>query len=254
MASRPASRASLLDAMSEASQPGSQFKCGSAAAALFAPSSTVQEGMLQTGAPDDDPSLLFFQLPVHLPVAAPSASASAAASPAASPAASAVAAERAAGVTPVRATDYLATLASTHPEGSSSSCGDAAGARPAPLKQLPGGQLGELVVYKSGKVMLSIGGMLLDVHPGADTTFDQEIVALDETQAAAGGTAPLCRLGKLEQRLVVTPNLDDLLARCAHEEAQQPLLQAASVQPVSAQGTPRKRPTGGRGSTPGSSA
>lgn len=214
--------------MSEGSQPGSQFKRNSAAAALFSPST--------------EPSLLFFQLPVHLPVAAPARSASTPASPASS-----AASTSAAGVIPVRATDYLAKLASTRPEGSGS---DATGARPAPLKKLPGGQLGELVVYKSGKVMLSIGGMLLDVHPGADTTFDQEIVALDETQAALGGTAPLCRLGKLAQRLVVTPNLDDLLSRCAHEEEQKrsELLPAATSQPASrtasAQGTPRKRAPG----------
>lgn len=236
--------------MSEGSQPGSQFKRGSAAAALLSPPPASQDGMLHTGAPDDSPSLLFFQLPVHLPVAAPSASAP---TPAASAATGSTGAGPAAGVAPVRATDYLATLASTRPEGGSS-CGDTGGARPAPLKQLPRGQLGELVVYKSGKVMLSIGGMLLDVHPGAETSFDQEIVALDETQATTGGTAPLCRLGKLDQRLVVTPNLDDLLARCAQEEAQQPLLPTASAQPASAQGTPRKRPAGGRGSTPGSSA
>ena len=57
--------------------------------------------------------------------------------------------------------------------------------------------------------------MLLDVHQGAATSFDQEIVALDETGAAAsggaaaGGAAPLCRLGKLQRRIVVTPNLDE---------------------------------------------
>ena len=47
--------------------------------------------------------------------------------------------------------------------------------------------------------MLRVGDMLLDVHQGAACSFDQEIVALDETQAAGGADkAPLCRLGKLQ--------------------------------------------------------
>ena len=87
--------------------------------------------------------------------------------------------------------------------------------------------------------------MLLDVHQGAATSFDQEIVALDETGAAAsggaaaGGAAPLCRLGKLQRRIVVTPNLDDLLARCAEEEAQAKQGQAA-LQPAAQAAARRK--------------
>ena len=103
--------------------------------------------------------------------------------------------------------------------------------------------VGELVVYKSGKVVLSVGDLLLDVHQGAACSFDQEIVALDETQAVpAGGTAPLCRLGKLQRRIVVTPNLDHLLQRCAHEEGDERKEGKGPAAPLSAPNSARKRP------------
>jgi hypothetical protein len=78
------------------------------------------------------------------------------------------------------------------------------------------------------------------LYQGAACSFDQEIVALDETQPVpAGGTAPLCRLGKLQRRIVVTPNLDHLLERCAHEEGEGP---KKPVPPLSAPNSARKRP------------
>mmetsp|Transcript_13768 Transcript_13768/g.34287 ORF Transcript_13768/g.34287 Transcript_13768/m.34287 type:complete len:100 (+) Transcript_13768:95-394(+) len=96
--------------------------------------------------------------------------------------------------------------------------------------------------------MLRVGDMLLDVHQGAACSFDQEIVALDETQveAQAAGVAdkaPLCRLGKLQRRIVVTPNLDHLLKRCAQEEAAAAanMKKAPPAAPLAVPGSARKR-------------
>ena len=136
-----------------------------------------------------DGRIVHFPRPRHLPVAGggPEDKASAARPSVASP-------------TPVRATDYLAALAGTGAyaesgendavgAGGGCACGTASsplsggggsgsggggGGALGTFRQMPAGPLGELVVYKSGKVMLSVGGMLLDVHPGAATSFDQE--------------------------------------------------------------------------------
>ena len=57
-------------------------------------------------------------------------------------------------------------------------------------------------------VRSAIGGMLFEVHPGAEVSFDKEVVALEKEGQAK---ASLCRLGKMSRRMVVAPNLDDLL-------------------------------------------
>ena len=81
----------------------------------------------------------------------------------------------------------------------------------AELKDLAELELGTLVVRRSGRVALEVGGFLLEVQPGTNCTFDQEVVAM-RPPTAPGGNMDLHQLGKLQGRLVATPNLDQLLA------------------------------------------
>ena len=120
--------------------------------------------------------------------------------------------------------EYLAALAGS---GSGSSGGKApaaampghpgevSGAKGSPetqmdLSHLGSGQLGELVVYESGRVALVIGEHELDVQPGTVCSCEQEVVAVGMPQIP-GGPVDLHRLGKMKERLVVTPNVDHLL-------------------------------------------
>ena len=81
---------------------------------------------------------------------------------------------------------------------------------PVELKDLGSGQLGELVVHKSGRVCLQIGGLMLDVQQGTVCSHAQEIVAMSLPDKP-GGSVDLHRLGAMQERLVVTPNIDELL-------------------------------------------
>ena len=78
------------------------------------------------------------------------------------------------------------------------------------LGDLGSGQLGELVVHKSGKVCLQIGGLMLEVQPGTVCSHHQEVVTMGMPEQE-GGSVELHRLGPMHDRLVVTPNIDELL-------------------------------------------
>lgn len=115
-----------------------------------------------------DEKLLFFQLPAHLPVQ------------------SAVG-KKAGG--------------SDDPSTSNPDDGKGAG-----LAGLPEGYMGKLVVYKSGKVKLKLGDVLLDAVPGAKCKFYQEVAAVDV------GRKECHVLGSVQQRVVLTPDIDHLLS------------------------------------------
>jgi len=115
--------------------------------------------------------------------------------------------------------------------------GAAEGSPPlATLEDMEAGTQGELLVYKSGKVVWSLHGFLLELQQGAPCSFDQEIVALRQPPDADGGEGALVtvgaptgkasavpmhlyRLGRMAHRLVVTPDVPSLLQRCAAERA-----------------------------------
>lgn len=134
--------------------------------------------------------------------------------------------------------------------------GAAPGAPPlATLEELYEEQEGELLVYRSGKVMWRTRDFLFEVQAGTPCSFDQEFVAIRETMETdaitepstplAGGTdrdaddatsklrkaekaeataktdppMHLYRLGSMTQRLVVSPDVGSLLQRCAYERA-----------------------------------
>ena len=59
------------------------------------------------------------------------------------------------------------------------------------------------------QVALQIGDLLLDVQPGTVCSFDQEIVSIG-MPSTPGGPVDLHRLGKMHERLIITPSLDSL--------------------------------------------
>ena len=172
------------------------FPPGSAARSLFkaGTASVPDAGEAEDGA--DAPAFLFFQLPTSLPLKA-GASLD--------------------GADPTRhvmsGSEYLAALAgsgSVKAEAGASSTARGGAAPSVELCDLGGGQLGELVVRRSGKVALRIGSLCLDVDPGTTCSVDQDIVAM-ALPNEPGGDVSLHRLGKMPERMVVAPNLDNLL-------------------------------------------
>lgn len=154
------------------------FHPKSAAAALFA---APPEGTLADETPPAPAPLFFFQTPPNLPLARDGR--------------------------PAGGQEYLASLAS----GSEATSDAAKTGGPAALTELSAGQLGELIVRRSGKVTLRIGDHLLDVTSGTACSIDQEVVAMSIPQQV-GQDVHLHRLGKLHERLIITPDLDHLLS------------------------------------------
>ncbi|KAJ3027471.1 hypothetical protein HDV00_011201 [Rhizophlyctis rosea] len=69
----------------------------------------------------------------------------------------------------------------------------------------PEGKVGKLIYYKSGKVKLRIGDIYFDVAPGSESTFLQNVVAVDPDDAKT------YLLGNLTRRFVCTPDIEMLL-------------------------------------------
>uniref|UniRef100_A0ACD5TFA7 Uncharacterized protein n=1 Tax=Avena sativa TaxID=4498 RepID=A0ACD5TFA7_AVESA len=130
----------------------------------------------------DTPQLLFFQLPASLPLPKQ-----------------------------MQSVEEPNTGSEENAEPANASSNVARGQRkPSPLtgsaiKDLPGGHMGKILVYKSGKVKMKIGDALFDVSPGANCMFVQEVAAIN-TRAKH-----CCTLGEIGKRAVVTPDVDYLL-------------------------------------------
>ncbi|TPX67588.1 hypothetical protein SpCBS45565_g03690 [Spizellomyces sp. 'palustris'] len=69
----------------------------------------------------------------------------------------------------------------------------------------PDGRVGKLVLYRSGKMKLKMGNIMFDVTPGPETSFLQNVVAVD-------GEKPACyNLGDVSKRFVCSPDIESLL-------------------------------------------
>lgn len=76
------------------------------------------------------------------------------------------------------------------------------------LKDLSEGQIGKLVMRKSGKVQLVLGKVTLDVTMGTSCSFLQELVAVSVGEARRG---EMMVLGHVQHKLVCSPDFDSLL-------------------------------------------
>lgn len=79
------------------------------------------------------------------------------------------------------------------------------GNQPLSLSDLPSGLMGKLKIYESGAVKLHLGSVILEAVPGAKCVFHQELAAIN----AENGTCHF--LGDVPQRIVLTPDIDNLL-------------------------------------------
>lgn len=70
----------------------------------------------------------------------------------------------------------------------------------------PEGCVGQLHIHRSGRVTCDWGGITMDVGSGSDCGFLQEVVVVDtKTDKKAWS------MGRISSRMMLTPNLDDLL-------------------------------------------
>ncbi|KAF9918144.1 hypothetical protein BX616_010098 [Lobosporangium transversale] len=68
------------------------------------------------------------------------------------------------------------------------------------------GKIGRLLIYKSGKVKMQIGDIVMDVSSGADCSFLQDVVVVDSANKQA------FVMGTVDKRLICVPNLTHLLS------------------------------------------
>ncbi|KAK6155887.1 hypothetical protein DH2020_010135 [Rehmannia glutinosa] len=73
------------------------------------------------------------------------------------------------------------------------------------LEDLPKGYIGKMLVYKSGDVKLKLGDILYDVSPGCACIVSRHVMAMNTDDRHCS------YLGDVNQRAVVTPEVDSLL-------------------------------------------
>lgn len=76
------------------------------------------------------------------------------------------------------------------------------------LSDLPEGQVGKLLVRKSGKVQLVLGKVTLDVTMGTPCSFLQELVSVGIGDSRTG---EMIVLGHVKHKLVCSPDFEALL-------------------------------------------
>ncbi|KAF9413781.1 hypothetical protein BGZ94_000625 [Podila epigama] len=67
------------------------------------------------------------------------------------------------------------------------------------------GKIGRLLIYKSGKVKMKVGDIIMDVSSGSECSFLQDIVVVDSSNKQA------FVMGSVQKRMVCVPNLSQLL-------------------------------------------
>ena len=76
------------------------------------------------------------------------------------------------------------------------------------LGDMPQGQVGSLVVYKSGKMKLKIGDVLFDITQGMQSSFLENAMMVD---TLSEDKKKVIELGNLTQKFVCMPDMDALL-------------------------------------------
>ncbi|KAH7572072.1 hypothetical protein JRO89_XS04G0197500 [Xanthoceras sorbifolium] len=71
--------------------------------------------------------------------------------------------------------------------------------------ELPAGFMGKMLVYRSGVVKLKLGDILYDVTAGLDSTFAQDVAAINTVEKNC------CIVGELNKRAILTPDVDSVL-------------------------------------------
>ncbi|KAI8579300.1 hypothetical protein K450DRAFT_242556 [Umbelopsis ramanniana AG] len=100
----------------------------------------------------------------------------------------------------------VTTLASLNTEGTESEKNIPRRRPEIDICHLPDGQIGSLLVYKSGKVKLRVGETMMDLEPGILANCLEDLVIVEPNDKPHA-----CQLGSVQHKLVASPNLDDLL-------------------------------------------
>lgn len=73
------------------------------------------------------------------------------------------------------------------------------------LTDLPKGHIGEMMIYKSGKMKLKLGGIYLDVLAGTNRSFLENVMTINPD------TKQTHILGDISKRILCVPDIDYLL-------------------------------------------
>lgn len=76
------------------------------------------------------------------------------------------------------------------------------------LEDMPNGEIGKLIVYKSGKMKMKFGNILMDVQQGTQSTFLENIMVVDHESEE---TKKAIELGHIVQKFVCVPSIESLL-------------------------------------------
>lgn len=79
------------------------------------------------------------------------------------------------------------------------------------LEDMPDGQIGKIVIYKSGKMKLKIGNVLLDIEQGMQSSFLENVMVVDTNNETSKKAV---ELGHIVQKFTCAPNMDALLDGC----------------------------------------
>lgn len=71
------------------------------------------------------------------------------------------------------------------------------------------GRIGSLLVYKSGKVKLKLGSVLLEVAPGTDPSFLENVVVVDSKDQTRTSAVSV---GNITEKFLCVPDIDSLLS------------------------------------------
>ncbi|KAK9455056.1 RNA polymerase III RPC4-domain-containing protein [Dipodascopsis uninucleata] len=74
------------------------------------------------------------------------------------------------------------------------------------------GLVGRLLVHKSGKLSVTWGDIDMEVYKGANTDFLQDVVVIDKNERQA------TLIGHVQQKIVVTPNIDSLFVSDSEDQ------------------------------------
>eukprot|EP01027_Heterolobosea_sp_BB2_P012064 GEZU01017509.1.p1 GENE.GEZU01017509.1~~GEZU01017509.1.p1 ORF type:complete len:249 (-),score=89.35 GEZU01017509.1:237-983(-) len=80
------------------------------------------------------------------------------------------------------------------------------------LTGMPAGWIGEMIVYKSGKVKLQLGDVVFDVSPGTEFNFLQEVMSID------ANTKTCYNLGPIKKRILCMPDVESILEQQLHQD------------------------------------
>ncbi|CAO3609951.1 unnamed protein product [Cunninghamella blakesleeana] len=79
------------------------------------------------------------------------------------------------------------------------------------LEDMPDGKIGKIIIYKSGKMKLKIGNVLLDVEQGMRSSFLENVMVIDSKNETSKKAV---ELGHIVQKFTCAPNMDALLKGC----------------------------------------